>query len=31
VLDNNVMMMREAEMLDAHIYKTYRLFDKAIV
>ncbi len=31
VLDNNVMMMREAEMLDAHIYKTYRLYDKAII
>lgn len=31
VLDNNEMMIREAEMLDAHIHKTYRLFDKAIV
>jgi GNAT superfamily N-acetyltransferase len=31
VLDNNVMMNREAVMLGAHIYKTYRLFDKAIV
>jgi hypothetical protein len=31
VLDDNVMMIREAEMLGAHIHKIYRLFDKAIV
>jgi len=31
VLEDNVMMIREAEMLDAHIHKTYRIYDKAIV
>ncbi|MBM4399841.1 MAG: GNAT family N-acetyltransferase [Candidatus Cloacimonetes bacterium] len=31
VLEDNVMMIREAEMLGAHIHKVYRLFDKAIV
>jgi GNAT superfamily N-acetyltransferase len=30
VLENNTMMIRVAEMLDAKIYKTYRLYDKAI-
>ncbi|HNQ43248.1 MAG TPA: peptidogalycan biosysnthesis protein, partial [Candidatus Cloacimonadota bacterium] len=30
VLENNTMMIRVAEMLDARIYKTYRLYDKAI-
>jgi hypothetical protein len=29
VLENNVMMNREAEMLGAHIHKTYRLYDKS--
>lgn len=28
VLENNIMMIRVAEMLDAEIYKTYRLYDK---
>jgi hypothetical protein len=31
VLEDNVMMIREAELFDAKIYKTYRIFDKAIV
>ncbi len=31
VLEDNVMMIREAEMFDARIYKTYRIYDKAIV
>lgn len=31
VLENNTMMIRVAEMLDAEKYKTYRLYDKAIV
>lgn len=30
VLENNTMMIRVAEMLDAVPYKTYRLYDKAI-
>ncbi len=30
VLENNTMMIRVAEMLDAKIYKTYRLYDKTI-
>ena len=30
VLENNTMMIRVAEMLDAKIYKTYRIYDKAI-
>jgi hypothetical protein len=30
VLEDNVMMIREAELFDAHIYKTYRIFDKTI-
>lgn len=30
VLENNTMMIRVAEMLDATAYKTYRLYDKNI-
>lgn len=30
VLENNTMMIRVAEMLDATIYKTYRIYDKDI-
>ncbi|HCM16178.1 MAG: GNAT family N-acetyltransferase [Candidatus Cloacimonadales bacterium] len=30
VLENNTMMIRVAEMLDAKIYKTYRIYDKQI-
>lgn len=30
VLENNLPMMHVAEKLDARIYKTYRLYDKAI-
>lgn len=30
VLENNTMMIRVAEMLDAIPYKTYRIYDKAI-
>ena len=30
VLENNTMMIRVAEMLDAVPYKTYRIYDKAI-
>lgn len=30
VLENNTLMMHVAEKLDAYIYKTYRLYDKAI-
>lgn len=30
VLENNTMMIRVAEMLDAIPYKTYRLYDKSI-
>lgn len=30
VLENNTMMIRVAQMLDAVAYKTYRLYDKAI-
>ncbi len=30
VLENNTMMIRVAEMLGATIYKTYRLYDRAI-
>lgn len=30
VLENNVMMNRVAEMLDAKIYKTYRIYEKEI-
>jgi hypothetical protein len=31
VLEDNTMMIREAEMFNARIYKTYRIYDKAIV
>ena len=31
VLEDNVMMIREAELFNARIHKTYRLFDKEIV
>ncbi|TFG89332.1 MAG: hypothetical protein E4H16_03795 [Candidatus Atribacteria bacterium] len=31
VLEDNDMMIREAELFDAKIYKTYRIFDKEIV
>jgi hypothetical protein len=31
VLEDNTMMNREAEMLGAKIYKTYRIYDKEIV
>lgn len=31
VLEDNVMMVREAEMVGAFIYKTYRIFDKSII
>ncbi|HOD18099.1 MAG TPA: GNAT family N-acetyltransferase [Candidatus Cloacimonadota bacterium] len=30
ILDDNVMMIREAEMLNAELYKIYRLYDKPI-
>ncbi len=30
VLENNTMMIRVAEMLDAEIHKTYRIYDKEI-
>lgn len=30
VLENNTMMIRVAEMLDAERYKTYRLYDKEV-
>lgn len=31
VLEDNVMMVREAEMLNARIHKTYRVYDKEII
>ena len=29
VLETNTMMVRVAEMLEAEIYKTYRIYDKS--
>jgi GNAT superfamily N-acetyltransferase len=31
ILANNDMMNRAIEMLGAHIYKTYRIYEKALV
>lgn len=31
VLENNIMMIRVAEMLDAKVYKTYRIYEKDIL
>jgi GNAT superfamily N-acetyltransferase len=31
VLENNTMMIRVAEMLDAQVYKTYRIYEKDII
>ena len=31
VLENNTMMIRVAEMLDAQVYKTYRIYEKDIL
>jgi GNAT superfamily N-acetyltransferase len=30
VLENNVMMRRTAEMLGAHVYRTYRIYEKQL-